>query len=438
LAVKVVELDLDLPFPDLQNLDLKTYTHIQILVRKETIPIGYAWIHCWHKRFLRENYIKHEIDRQLLYQLNRLELGRRLGEVNISKVEETSIEWPTLTVAVCTRGRPDSLNRALKSLLRLEYPPDKLEILVVDNAPPDMVTEQVAAQYHAFSYIVEPRPGLDWARNRAIKEALGEIIAFTDDDVEVDPLWAKALVYHFKNPLVMCVTGLVAPAERETRAQNLFEEYNGFGKGFEKRFYSAGLCSTWNYFPLGSGEFGTGASMAYRRSIFSEIGGFDEALDVGTPTHGAGDLDMFYRVVRANYLLVYEPQALLWHYHRADYNVLSNQIRDWGRGVYAFWTKTFLADPPMRRKTLSFGLIWYWRGYLKRILRSNRDHRKLHMREATGALQGVFAYFISRRKAKKIKTSIWPATEVRRGTGLALSSESVSLQNNSLMTSEKL
>ena len=47
-------------------------------------------------------------------------------------------------------------------------------------------------------YVCEPRPGLNWARNRAISEARGEIIAFTDDDVVVDRQWVKALARVFK------------------------------------------------------------------------------------------------------------------------------------------------------------------------------------------------------------------------------------------------
>ena len=91
-------------------------------------------------------------------------------------------------------------------------------------------------------YVREARPGLDWARNRAIAEAAGEMIAFTDDDVEVDPGWIRALVAAFaaRSRRVAAVTGLVVPAELDTEAQVLFERYRGFGRGFAAGAIAAG------------------------------------------------------------------------------------------------------------------------------------------------------------------------------------------------------
>ena len=89
-------------------------------------------------------------------------------------------------------------------------------------------------------YVREPRPGLDWARNRAIAEARGDVIAFTDDDVAVDPGWIRALVAAFgSDETVAAVTGLVLPAELETEAQVLFERYRSFSRGFVPRRIAA-------------------------------------------------------------------------------------------------------------------------------------------------------------------------------------------------------
>ena len=68
------------------------------------------------------------------------------------------------------------------------------EVLVVDNAPSSDATERLVREhYPGVRYVLEPRPGLDWARNRAIAEARSEIIAFTDDDVIVDRNWVSAI-----------------------------------------------------------------------------------------------------------------------------------------------------------------------------------------------------------------------------------------------------
>src|SRR5204863_4084476 len=98
---------------------------------------------------------------------------------------------PTVSVAVCTRNRPQDMERCLAALSSLRYP--SLEIVVVDNAPQTDATERLVRRYSAsMRYVRESRPGLGWARNRAISETRGEVLAFTDDDVMVDAGWLEA------------------------------------------------------------------------------------------------------------------------------------------------------------------------------------------------------------------------------------------------------
>ena len=90
---------------------------------------------------------------------------------------------PGLEVTVAVYGTdPKDLAACLDSLECSDY--GSFEILVVDNAPSSreyrLLVERRAGQVR---YVREPRPGLDWARNRAINEAHGDIIAFTDDDI---------------------------------------------------------------------------------------------------------------------------------------------------------------------------------------------------------------------------------------------------------------
>ena len=113
---------------------------------------------------------------------------------------------------------------------------------------------------------------------------------------------------------------------------------------------------------------------------------------------------MFYRTIRAGYVLVYEPAALIWHYHRPTYDKLRGQLYDFGRGVYAFWTKTFFSDPPMRLRTLMFADLWYGGWFIKRPLsRANKLPRRLVLAEALGALRGPLAYWQSRRQVGRIE-----------------------------------
>ena len=82
-----------------------------------------------------------------------------------------------------------------------------------------------------LDYVVEPRPGLSWARNRAIDEADTEVIAWVDDDEECDPWWVSELSRGFvEHPESDAVSGMVVPAELATPAQWWFEAYGGHSK----------------------------------------------------------------------------------------------------------------------------------------------------------------------------------------------------------------
>lgn len=98
--------------------------------------------------------------------------------------------------------------------------------------------------------------------------------------------------------------------------------------------------------------------MTFRREILLKLGGFDEALDTGKPLPGGGDLDIFYRVVRAGYPMVYEPQYLVFHQHRRDLKGLRRQYWTWGLGFMAFVVKSYQGDPD--KQSLFRGLVKWW------------------------------------------------------------------------------
>jgi GT2 family glycosyltransferase len=332
--------------------------------------------------------------------------GLDLQELVDAPPVEYSGAMPSMTVAVCTRDRTGDLKRCLDSLVNVDYP--ALDLLVVDNAPSNDATERlVRGSYPNVRYICEPRPGLDWARNRAIAEAGSDIIAYTDDDAVADPGWASALARVFaEHPEVMAVTGLVVPYELETGAQILFESYGGFGRGFSRGWYRLDRDSGKDWFHIGAGRFGTGANMAFRRSVFEHIGSFDPALDVGTVTNGGGDLEMFFRVLQEEYTLVYEPNAIIRHRHRRSYEELRTQLRNHGIGLYSYFVCSAMAYPEMRLAFIRFGLWWLWHWDIRRLLisfvRPARMPRYLILAELYGAFIGLTRY----RKARKVAASI--------------------------------
>jgi len=115
----------------------------------------------------------------------------------------------------------------------------RISVLVVDNDPSDDRTARLSKGF-PVRYVLEPRRGLNWARTRGAEEASGEIVVFIDDDAISGNGWLDAILEPFANPEVAAVTGLVMPAELEYDAQEQFERYCGFARGFRRREYTRG------------------------------------------------------------------------------------------------------------------------------------------------------------------------------------------------------
>jgi glycosyltransferase involved in cell wall biosynthesis len=307
---------------------------------------------------------------------------------------------PRVSVAVCTRNGADRLPECLDSLVALAYPSDSLDLLVVDNAPQDDATRRlVAFRYPSIRYVVEPRPGLDRARNRAIVESDGEIVAFTDDDVSVDRGWVDALARLFvEEPEVDAVTGLVVADEIDVESQRLFETYGGFGRGFDRQYHRVDTVSKEKAARrhAGAGRFGTGANMAFRRKVFDRIGLFDPALDVGTPTNGGGDLEMFFRVLKEGGVLVYEPAAIVRHRHRRSYAELRTQLANNGIGFYSHLVRSAREYPDECAAIVRLGSWWFAWWNLRRLARSfvkpGAFPRDLILAELFGSIAGLRRY----------------------------------------------
>ncbi|GAA0457873.1 hypothetical protein Aca07nite_70530 [Actinoplanes capillaceus] len=259
---------------------------------------------------------------------------------------------PDITVVVCTRERPGALARCLDSLLNQHYMPAR--ILVVDNAPVTDATAEVArsaARRGPVDYLLEPKPGLSFARNTAEAATRGQIVAWIDDDELADRYWlaevARALV---ENPEADVVSGVIVPAELETRAQIWFEQFGGHskGRGFRPDVFGPHTAHRQSpLYPLP--PFGTGANMTFRPGVIERIGGWDNALGAGTPAMGSEDTLAFTQVLLAGGTIVYQPTAVTHHYHRRDFEGLHKQMVGYGTGLTAAYTGLLLGRP---------GLLW--------------------------------------------------------------------------------
>lgn len=267
----------------------------------------------------------------------------------IAERERAAAGAPLISVIIATRDRTDSLAVCLQAFDDVEYP--NYEIIVVDNAPTTEATAELIASRCAgnprIRYSREMHPGLGWAHNCGLRHAQGEFIAFTDDDVIVDRHWLSELLRGFGlGKTVGCVTGLVVPQEIETPSQYWFDVHSGFNKGFQRRLFDMQTNRPGDrLFPYRSSMFGTGANMAFRAEALRSVGGLDPALGPGTAAKNGEDLDIYFRIIKAGYQLVYLPSAFVHHRHRSDYAALRDQFYTYGVGFTAYLTKLVAMNP---------------------------------------------------------------------------------------------
>jgi glycosyltransferase involved in cell wall biosynthesis len=272
-------------------------------------------------------------------------------------------------------------------------------VIVVDNCPSTERTAQLMSRYPRIRYLRELRSGLNVARNTGLSAATGEIVAFTDDDAQVDSGWLSALLRNFDDPMVTAVTGLTLPLELETEPQPWFERTNSFARGFVSRQFDLTKAGV-----FAAGQVGAGVNMALRRRSLEEIGVFDEALDCGTPARSGGDQEFFYRVLARGHRIVYEPQALVWHRHRREWRALRRTLYGYGVGVFAWWTRCLWVERELG--LLWIAPRWFFRHHVWNVLRAllrRPQHLPLDLALAGlfGALAGPCNFFRSRRRVRR-------------------------------------
>lgn len=299
-----------------------------------------------------------------------------------------------ISVVLCTTGRRAALWDALDELVGLDDP--AFEVVVVENAAtPTLPPDRLRAL--GVRHVVERRVGLDVARNRGALEARGDLIAYVDDDCLVGRAWLAGLRLAFEDPGVALVTGRVVPASVGRVSEYAFERTCPWDRGVEPIRFRFSDQREW--FPASGHHLGTGCNMAFRRSTLEAIGGFDEALDMGTLVAGGGDMDAFVRSLDAGFVAAYEPTAVVAHRHRTTLHDLRWQL--WGYGVAqgAMMAKWAVTRRGVRRQVLAF---WVFR--LRSLFRASRSAllhrsdlpRSVPLVEAVGMAVGPFAYLPSR------------------------------------------
>ena len=225
--------------------------------------------------------------------------------------ELSSRERVDITVVVCTYNRAATLEKALESIAASVISPTVTwEVVVVDNNSSDE-TRQVVEKFcgafpRRFRYLFEQKQGLSAARNAGIQNAHGDIIAFTDDDVAVEPTWLQNLAEPLFSKTYAASGGRIFPKWTNEPPDWL---------PIHARYGLAPLTA----FDLGTTaldltEPPVGANMAFRKSLFATYGDFRTDLGRRPGTLiGDEEIDFGNRLLNGGEQLRYVPSAVVYH-----------------------------------------------------------------------------------------------------------------------------
>jgi len=229
------------------------------------------------------------------------------------------ISLPNVSIIIPAFNAEKHIGDCLNSVLKINYPKDKTEIIVVDNASTDKTREIIKSM--PVKYLYEYNRGVSFARNKGILNATGDIIAFTDSDCLVSSRWLKEIVEFFTDPRVGGVAGEIAAFIPTTPA----ERYAARIRHLSPKLYL-------NRPRL---PFAVFANLAFRREVFDKTGLLDEKfLIAGEST------DFCTRFFRnTDYSLEYAPSAVVFHRHRKTTKQFIKQQWNYGKSHALLYIK---------------------------------------------------------------------------------------------------
>lgn len=227
---------------------------------------------------------------------------------------------PIVSVIIPTYN-DEKLGDCLKTVRSQNFPLNKYEIIVVDNNSNKSYVAAITKKLR-ISYLLEPRKGAYFARNKGLLHSKGNFILFTDSDCKLDPNWIREMIKPFQDNK----TGIVGGVIRKTKPTNIIERNTeclaeGQISPRMKTFYSL--------------PYVIGASMGFRREVILKLNGFDESFTSG------GDVDMCWRVQLAGYKLRIAEKAIIYHNSRTTLSEYYTQYMRYGIGHAHLFEKYF-------------------------------------------------------------------------------------------------
>jgi mycofactocin system glycosyltransferase len=220
---------------------------------------------------------------------------------------------PFVSVVIPVYNRPHDIAACLDSLLKLDYPDDKFEIIVVDDASTDE-TRDVVSRYPIKMITNRKNRQAPYCRNLGAASARGDILAFIDSDCLADRNWLRELVPAFKDLKIAAVGGIVE-SYYDTRP---LDRYELVRSSLKMGLWPRRSASNNPFFYVPS------CNLLARRNVFLKTGGFDESLVVGE------DVDLCWRMREKGMHIDYLPSGRVFHKHRNRVTAFCRRRFDYG------------------------------------------------------------------------------------------------------------
>ena len=239
-----------------------------------------------------------------------------------------------IDIVIPTRNRGRLIVPTILSLLNSRY--DRFNIWIVDQSDGDETERAIIdACAHDFRvhYLRSETIGSSRGRNIGTRAGTSPYILFTDDDCRVAPDWIEAMGRALSEPDVWAVFGQVEPAAYDEldvspdKAADVSPAIQiAIKESPEPRRFVG------NRFDLG---FGHGANMGLKRAAFEALGGFDELLSNGAELRSWPERDLGYRILKQGGTILYQPDAIVHHYHWRGWSKVRRVYRNYGFGAGA-------------------------------------------------------------------------------------------------------
>lgn len=260
-------------------------------------------------------------------------------------------DWRFVSIIVPVYNGSRTIDALLTSLLALDYPADRHEILIVDNKSTDDTRERI--RRYPVTLLEETEIQSSYAaRNRGIEAAKGEILAFTDADCVVEPTWLKRLLADHGEPRWGGFLGNLKPfppgnlIERYYAHMGILNLEHRQGPYFHADSMGERLCSripamdyrTHMLLPDHTVNIIAG-NVAFKRIALEEIGYFDQWMT------GGGDADLGWRLqTQTDWQIAMVPEAIVYHRNQDNLADLVSVYRRYGHN-YATLALKYGNDP---------------------------------------------------------------------------------------------